>query len=141
MTFINLKKLKRKICLRVCKWISLNAPKTKMPEWHSEVMREIENKVGSRGCKWIRLNAKGLKCLNDIPNFDLKTKLPQEAADGSDWKPQGLKCLNYIQKFYKIYDCHEGIFVLGAFNLIHLQPLEQILFSRFMKVLNVIQSF
>ena len=78
MTFRNLIKFDDKIGSRGCKWIRLNAPRTKMPEWHSEVKE------------------------------NLRTKLALEAANGSVWMPLELKFpwplkINLVSSIYPIY--------------------------------------
>ena len=57
MPFTKLIKFKNKISSRGYIWIRLNAPKTKMPVWPSEL------------------------------GWNLMTKLGQQAANGSDWMP------------------------------------------------------
>ena len=47
----------------------------------------------------------------------------------------------FPQFFFQTSECNFEILVIGAFKLIHLHPLETVLFSIFFKLLNVIQAF
>ena len=55
--------------------------------------------------------------------------------------PFAASLANLVIGFYETSECHSCILVLGAFNLIHLHPLEPILSLDFIKLLNFIQAF